>query len=424
MFFENLGLALESLKANKMRALLTMLGIIIGVSSVIGIMSIGDVMSNYITKQVASFGITNIYVQLVNKDSSDSEVSMSAAIVPAESDLITEEQIGNVAKIYDKEISNVSYTETVGNGQVKDAERYANVGITGVSAGYPEVNNLKLVEGRFIAQNDIAGYKNVAVVTDKLAKKIFGGQSPLMKEIKVYRNDGDGVYTYTIIGVYKYEAASIFDGGSSGVADKDISTKLLIPVNTAKQYSGTTGYYGFTAMADVNADTKVLSDKIEKYLNKYYEKQDDGWSVYAFNVQGEMETMTKIVNTVSLAIGVIAGISLIVGGVGVMNIMLVSVTERTREIGVRKALGAKSKQIQSQFVTEAVLISMAGGVIGAAFGIGLAAVVMTIAGDPFKVQVPVVAACMLFSLAIGVFFGYYPAHKAAKLDPIEALRYE
>ncbi|GHU50458.1 ABC transporter permease [Clostridia bacterium] len=425
MFFENLKLAMESLKSNIMRTLLTMLGIIIGIASVIGIMSIGSSMTEYVTKQMSMFGATNVYVQLAKKSeaSSDMEPAINGvAAVPSESDLFTEEQIRKFADIYSNDIQEISYSESAGSGTVRDGKNYANTSVLGCNTGYSNANNIKMVQGRFINEGDIGGYKNVAVVSDKLAKSIFSGENPLMKEIKVHKTEG--VYTYTIIGVYKYEKSSdmfaVFGGAS--VAEKDVSTQMFIPITTAKQHSSTKGYTGFTITATTDCDTKAFSKTIENYFGKF--RKDSDWTVDVIDMEATMQSMKDIVNMLSIAIGIIAGISLIVGGVGVMNIMLVSVTERTREIGTRKALGAKRKHIRLQFVVEAMTLALAGGFIGSIIGIGLSGIVSMIMSTSFTIDITVIVFCMAFSMAIGVFFGFYPANKASKLDPIEALRYE
>lgn len=426
---ENILLALESIKANKMRALLTMLGIIIGISSVIGVMSIGDALTSFVNEEWQNMGVGNIYITVQERVSEYENIQVGPeamigggqSVVIPEEDLIKEEQIQEFLGYFEEELEAISYTESVGTGKAKEGRLYANVSITGVNSGYMKVNNLKMISGRFINDKDVQGYKNVAIVSDRLVKNMFGNQDPLMQEIKV--NKSNKTYTYTIVGVYKYEesmATAMMSAGNG--SEKDKQTDLYIPITTAKQANGTKNYSMITAMTKTGVQASSFSGKIEKYFEKYY--RDSDYEVDAINMESQVEIMQSMMSMVTASISVIAGISLLVGGVGVMNIMLVSVTERTREIGTRKALGAKKRQIRTQFVFEAVIISLIGGIIGVIVGLAMSIIATTALGGTFILNIPVIIGCMLFSMGIGVFFGYYPANKAASLDPIEALRYE
>ncbi|MDR1537387.1 MAG: ABC transporter permease [Clostridiales bacterium] len=426
MFIENLILALESLKANKLRALLTMLGIVMGIASVIITISIGDSLTISISRQLSTFGTTNIFVLLteVGKGSltSTSEVlGGGSGTVLSEDDLFTDEEIEKFGKLYSNSIESISFSLPVTSGTVRDGKNYANVSVLGVNTGYLDVNNVKMETGRFISQKDIDGYKNIAVVSDRLASSIFYTQDPLLKEIKVYNNSG--IYTYTIVGVYKYSKAGILtSSGRTSVAEKDLQTQLFIPVSTAKQYTGTKGYSTFALKSAQGVNTLRFAETTEEYFKKLNRGSD--WTVTTVNMENELATMIQIVDTVSGGLALLAAISLIVGGVGVMNIMLVSVTERTKEIGTRKALGARRVNIRSQFIIEAMFLSLIGGVLGVIVGLISATIAAPIIGTKMTVNIPVLTLCVLFSMGIGVFFGYYPAEKASKLDPIEALRYE
>jgi len=431
---ENILLALESLRSNKMRALLTMLGIIIGVASVIGIISVGNSLSSSITTQMQSIGTNNILVTIREKDdqSIDSRNPMgdSRGIMAAmngrsssadDKDLLSLEQLLSFEEQFSDRVSAISLNESAGSGQVRDGRLYANVSVSGVNPGYQPVNNLDMLNGRFINDRDMAGRKNVCVVSDKLVKNLFkSGINPIGQEVKYYENGT--IKTYTIIGVYKYTDSNMFMTASSA-SEKDTRTSLYIPVTLAKQDTSSKNFSTATVMSKIGVDTGKLTKDMERYFLKYYERNAK-WEAAVFNMSTQVEMASSMLSTVSLAVAVIAAISLLVGGIGVMNIMLVSVTERTREIGTRKALGAKNYHIRMQFITEAVIIALAGGLIGLLAGLLLGYAGSSLLGTAPSFSVPVILLTIAFSMGIGVFFGYYPANKAAKLDPIDALRYE
>ena len=267
---ENILLAIESIIANKMRSLLTMLGIIIGISSVIGVLSIGDALTNSISVQFQEMGAGNIYVNLSEKETDYENVNPndlmgggSATTIPEE-ELLKETQIKEFEAYFHDAIRAISYTETVGSGKVKDGRLYANVNITGVSSGYQETSNIKMISGRFIENKDIQAYKNVAVISDKTAKNIFGDTDPLMKEIKV--NKSETTYVFTVIGVYRYKNNLMFGGGNT--SEKDKQTDLYIPVTVAKQINNNRHYSMITVMSKDGTNAKEFSGKIESYFEK------------------------------------------------------------------------------------------------------------------------------------------------------------
>ena len=419
---ENLRIALEGLRANKMRALLTMLGIIIGIAAVIGILTVGDGLSNTITSQMSSFGASTISVALQQKtsqlDMSDLSTMMSQ---PEDGDLITDEMIEQMLARYAADIEAVGLTESVGSGQVKDGRLYANVSVSGVNGGAFQINDVDLQSGRFLEQKDCDGERNVCVVSDRLVQNLFAGdtQAALGSEISVQlRNDR---VRLRIVGVYTYKASAFM---VSTASDKDLSTTLYIPVTTAKRLTGAAdGYSYFNVMAAAGADSTAVGTEISNFINRYYRNNDD-YRVTSMSMESVIESVDSMMRKLSIAISVIAAISLLVGGIGVMNIMLVSVTERTREIGTRKALGATNGDIREQFVVESIIICLVGGIIGILLGTLLGYVGSSLLDAPSLPSLGSIALAVGFSLAVGVFFGYYPANKAAKLDPIEALRYE
>lgn len=418
--YENILLAISGLRANKMRALLTMLGIIIGIGSVIGIVMVGDSMTNSMTSSLQEMGANTVQISLQQRES---ENGTSYSVYMDEEDYINDEMIEAFLQDYGDVVESVSLQESMGSGRVTEGHRYANVSISGVNSGYQSANHLTMLGGRFIGDKDNKGVKNVAVVSDRLVNNMFGqGQNPLGKEIKV--NCGKEQYTFTIIGVYQYEQNAIMAMMGAAASDADITTDLFIPIQTEWKLTGTIeGYYYINVMTKQGTDSRALAQDFQDYFNRFYTRNQD-FQIMAISLDSVIDQYASMMGTVQVAIAVIAAISLLVGGIGVMNIMLVSVTERTREIGTRKALGAKNSAIRMQFIVESVIICLIGGIIGIIFGMLLGYAGASLLGFPARPSVDAILIAVCFSMAIGVFFGYYPANKAAKLDPIEALRYE
>ncbi len=416
-FTENIRLAWEGIRAGKMRAFLTMLGIIIGIASVIGILTLGDGLTGSINKEMSTLGATNIYISLQSKNT-NREGGMRSY---EESDLISDEMIDDLVARYGDYIDYVSLSVSLASGAAKDGDKYANVALSGVNSEYATANDLDLLCGRGIDGDDVDKGAMCAVVSDKLVKKMFGGdaQAALGQEISVYTSFD--IYSFRIVGVYKHEQTMM---NMSMLADDDISTDVYIPISTAKKLAGADeGYSMITLVASPNVDSANFANVATEYLNKYY-TENPNFQVMAISMESMLSAVDSMMDTVNIAIAVIAGISLLVGGIGVMNIMLVSVTERTREIGTRKAIGATNGAIRIQFVTESVIICLIGGVIGIICGALLGYFGASLLGVVAFPTLSHIAIAVGFSMAIGIFFGYYPANKAAKLDPIEALRYE
>lgn len=428
MFFkENLVLALESLRSNKMRAFLTMLGIIIGIASVIAIISVGDSLTASITTEMQGIGTNNIMINVREKDSKFENARgpaaniLSTGATAEDKDLITLEMLEDFQERFKDQVAAISLNESLGSGQVKNERLYANVSVSGVNLGYMPVNNVELISGRFINDRDTAGRKSVAVVSDKLVKNIFGTSiNPIGQEIKLY--ESSEIKTYIVVGVYEHTDSASFFGASSS-SEKDAQTNMYIPITLAKQNKTFKNYSNATIMSNTNIDADKFTEDIKEYFSKYYEANPK-WEASVLNMASQIEIASSMLSSISLAIAIIAAISLLVGGIGVMNIMLVSVTERTREIGTRKALGAKNFHIRMQFITEAMIISLVGGIIGLILGLLLGILGSTLLGAAPSFSISTILLTVAFSMAIGVFFGYYPANKAAQLNPIDALRYE
>ena len=424
---DNIRMAFASLWANKMRAILTMLGIIIGIGSVIAIVTVGDSLTGSISDSMQSLGASNITVSLSQKSSDDSggAVTMEGVSIrmfgpsrPADEDLLTDEMIAEYREAFGDKVAAVSITESLGSGAVTQKDTSLNVTITGANLDYLTAESLEVINGRFLNQNDLDGQKKVCVVTDEFAEKFFGeGVDPIGKSFEATVNNKS--YTFYVVGVTPYD-----DEGSVAMFGSDVSYPVYIPLTTAKKLNGSApGYQSFTVVGSSVGDNAQFLSDTESFFASYYTR-NQSWTVGASSMESMMSTVTEMISTVQMAIAAIAAISLLVGGIGVMNIMMVSITERTREIGTRKALGAPGYAIRLQFITESVVICLIGGVIGIVLGVVLGAWGASLLGYAAKPSVLAVAASVGFSMAIGVFFGYYPASKAAKLDPIEALRYE
>ncbi len=431
LLVENIILAINSLLSNKMRALLTMLGIIIGIGAVIAIITVGDSLTLSVSENMQSMGANDVYVMINPKKAEDEESKVIEGASygtfdtisnVTENDYITEEMIKELCDQFSNDIYAVNLQYSIGNGQAEKSNNISNLNIYGVSAGYFITNKIDLLGGHMFSEEEFNSGKNVALVSDKLVNKLFEGdiKKAIGSEIPVSANGQLG--NFTIVGVYEYQQNYMM-GMTMGSGD-DVTSNMYIPLKASNTFKhGDINFEYIQIITKVGVDSDKLVTKVKNFFEPYY-KTNRNFEISAFTMGSMVSMMTDMLSTITLAISIVAGIALVVGGIGVMNIMLVSVTERTREIGTRKALGAKNSSIRTQFIVEAMIICLIGGAIGVALGIGGGILASNLLGYPAKPSISGIIISLLFSMTIGVFFGYYPANKAAKMNPIDALRYE
>ncbi|MCB9419091.1 MAG: ABC transporter permease [Ardenticatenaceae bacterium] len=396
--------ALDSLLANKLRAVLTMLGVIIGVAAVIALMSIGNGVSNSITSEIQSFG-TNLLTISTDTDNSNGYPALSMSDVEALSDPLNAPALSAVAA-------------TVQGGQeVVNGSNSIQTTVSGVTANYLSVNNLdEMQSGDGFTQNDIDTKARVAILGSQAATDLFDGGYPVGQSVKI-----SGV-SYQVIGVL----------AESGSGFTNTDSNIFVPITTAhsrlytdRTRQGEKAVTLITAQAANESETDTAIEQITETLRRQHDivyAADDDFSI--FSQADLLSTFDTITATLTAFLGAIAGISLVVGGIGIMNIMLVSVTERTREIGIRKAVGAMKRDILAQFLLESVLLSVLGGVLGIVLGWLISRVSGNLLDFETIVDGGTVMLATGFATAVGLIFGIYPAWRAADLRPIEALRYE
>ncbi len=397
-------IALRALARNKLRAFLTMLGIIIGVGAVIAMVAIGEGAKATIRNQIASLG-TNVLIILPGSNVTGGVRFGSGGVTTL---------LDGDAKAMARELSSVAFTSPIVRRQEQVIAGNLNWGtlVQGVAPEIQQIRDWEVAQGRFLHEGDMDSAAKVAVIGETVARQLFGNDNPLDAVIRI-RN-----IPFRIVGIL------VAKGQTGQGTDQDDT--VMVPYTTMQKRLLRITWVQTIMVKAISAErVEEAEEQIGLLLRQRHRigaDRDDDFTVRNLSDIAEAASTTARVMTVLL--GSVASISLLVGGIGIMNIMLVSVTERTREIGIRMAVGARSRDIMLQFLVEAVVMAATGGLIGIVLGIGSSEILKEWAKWPTLISPTIVAIAFLFSGAVGVFFGFYPAKKAAQLDPIEALRYE
>ncbi|MFO7769398.1 MAG: ABC transporter permease [bacterium] len=405
---EPIMVGLDQLRSNKLRSFLTLLGLLIGVASVTGIVSLAEGLRTRITEELDQMGgaslimVSNPRAWYRDDDGRWVRTTHDEHLVLDDVDRILAEVEGIRSALPQGGTS----------GRFTRGKAFTNGSVTGTMMGFQEAMDWHVEEGRFISRTDLDKTRPVIVLGKTLAEDLFGAADPVGREVKL---NGE---RFDVIGVMEEKR----------VFEQDFGEQAVMPITTLqRRLTGQDRLGAIQVRAALDADPERVVADIRRTLERYHRKGED------FQVESagaQIEEMNSIILIMKLVGGGIAGISLLVGGIGIMNIMLVSVTERTKEVGIRKAVGAKSGHILVQFLLESMVLAMVGGALGIAggwlLGSGLAAVISNLSGQAFPAVISPAAAigAVVFSGMIGVFFGVYPAVRASRLDPVDALRYE
>lgn len=406
-WIESVRIAIGAIWVNKMRSLLTMLGIIIGIASVITVIALGNGVESAMNEEFSKFGVGRVFI------AANFEETVS------ERDLITREDVEVLREAFKDEMKalQASVSESGKVPLLNGRGKNANITLEGANDDYREITEVKVIKGRFILEDDVLSERLVAVIDEDLARQVFGSDDVVGETLLA--STASQNLSLTVIGVYKKESSVLGGMGQP-------SALVYIPISTATKVFGYGDRVWFVeGAANLAYPPKETLARMIDLLERRH--GNVGMNRYrSESMESQMGQVNSIMSGITGVISAIAAVSLLVGGIGVMNIMLVSVTERTREIGIRKALGAKYGEIMYQFLIEAVIISTIGGMIGTLIGIGLSNLIAALV--PFlpyaKASLQAILMAWLFSAGVGVVFGIFPASKAAKLHPIDALRYE
>ncbi len=390
MLLENFKLAIKSMVTSKMRTFLSLLGIVIGVGSVVAIMTLGESVKGSINEEMNLSGMD--LVTLSNMGSNT----------------VFNEELGYSIKESVKGIDNVAIRDA-GNATVRHGQESESVTIYGVSSTFGDMQKLEIMDGSFFSMEDNMNRERVVVLGYDVAMNLFPGGDALGNYVSIYRTQAK---TYRVIGVLEDTSES----STSNTNNNVYMPYYTYSQNIRKMTSVSTYYF---QVADDSSATDVASD-IKTYMSSLTSSDE----YYVSTAQEFLDMANSIMEMLTTFLSAIAAISLVVGGIGIMNIMLVTVVERTREIGIRKALGATPKTIRHQFLVEAMVLSICGGIIGILFGVSVSYVVASALSYTLKLSMMSIILSIVFSSAVGIFFGWYPAAKASSLDPIQALSYE
>ena len=401
-FTQSFKLAIKSLLLSKMRALLTMLGIIIGIASVITIIAAGDGVRAYMNSQLEAVGTNTVIISVDTEEGS-------------ENDLITNEDI---EALLENEMVRAATPQLTGYGTGSFRKSTIMASIYCGTEGMETANGVSMVSGSFFTESDNLSARNVCVIDDVVAQKFFGTTDVIGLEVTLEYKDN--MKSYRIVGVCKSPYSGFVTDDMLDFLDGTFYVPLnsgLTLLNEKAQYSS------LYLISNDKSQNSAMSDAAVRILEARH--NNAGRSIYySQDLSSQLDMINDVMGLVTNFIAAVAAISLMVGGIGVMNIMLVSVTERTREIGIRKSLGAKTNAILLQFLTESTIITLIGGLIGLVFGVIGAYIFCTIGGFP-PVFTPIsIIGTVLFSAGVGIIFGVYPAKKAAQMSPIEALRHD
>ena len=402
--FAILRVALRALRRNLMRTLLTMLGIIIGVAAVIAMVSIGNGAKAQIEKQVASLGQNVVRVMSGNLRRGGFSMGFGS------SGTLTKEDMQAIQR----EVSGIAALspEVRASAQVAAGNQNLQTSILGVSSEYPDIRSWPLENGSSFSEQDVRNSAKVAIIGKTTAKQLFGDDDPIGQIVRIKNAP------FIIVGLLASKGMSAMGSDQDDV--------LLVPWTSAMtRLTGGTTMRLITVQAASSEQMAEVQQQIAELLRQRHRIAAGGDDDFTVSTQTEITDMfTATSKTMTILLAAIASVSLLVGGIGIMNIMLVSVTERTREIGIRMAVGAKGRDILMQFLTEAIALSVIGGLLGIALGLAASRIIADKMSWPVLTPTDAIVMAFVFSAAVGIFFGFYPARKASRLDPIDALRYE
>ncbi len=403
--FSTMRTALRALARNKMRSILTMLGMVIGVGAVIAMLGIGQGADQTMQKQIANLGSNMLFVTSGSMNLGGLRLGWGATKTLVRDDV--------TAMVKECHAVAAAAPGTQTTAQVVYGNDNWGTRVTGTTPEYFEIRTWPFQSGASFTEDDVTTAANVAVIGDTVRKNLFAATDPVGKTVRI------GNLPFTVVGVLEAK-------GQSPAMSEDQDDTIIMPLTMLqKKITGQTWLRWVMLSAKSQSASYAAKQQIEALLrdrHRIREGQPDDFSVR--NLAEFAQAASETSSVMTLLLGSIAGISLLVGGVMIMNIMLVSVTERTREIGIRLAIGATESDVQHQFLTEAVVISLLGGALGILIGLVASFVISTTVGWPILVSPMAIAGSAAVSMAVGIFFGYYPAQKAAQLDPIDALRYE